>query len=160
MSDLAQDDFLSDEITGRSTVYPDDCDHMGHMNVAAYTRKFDEATWAFWGSVGFSYDYMLAEGCGLAAMESRLTYHKELFPGESFVTRSRFVWIKPKVAQFHHRLYALKHGDAGMVEIKAATCTYTVACLDRAAHRARPFPEAIANRIQALLKPLPEGESS
>lgn len=31
--------------TYRGTVYPWQCDHMGHMNVMWYAGKFDEATW-------------------------------------------------------------------------------------------------------------------
>ena len=148
-------DFGSDAITGRSTVYSDDCDHMGHMNVAAYTRKFDEATWAFWNSVGMTPTVMQAQQIGIAALESRLTYHRELFPGESFLVRSRFVWLKPKTARFHHRLYVLIDDGKGNVETLAATCTYTVACLDRAAHKATQFPGSVAARIKSILKPLP-----
>jgi acyl-CoA thioester hydrolase len=32
-------------ITYRGTVYPWQCDHMGHMNVMWYVAKFDEASW-------------------------------------------------------------------------------------------------------------------
>ena len=32
-------------ITYRGTVYPWQCDHMGHMNVMWYVGKFDEASW-------------------------------------------------------------------------------------------------------------------
>ncbi len=148
-------DFHTDPILGRSTVYAEDCDHMGHMNVAAYTRKFDEATWALWTGVGMGRAAMDATGTGIAALESRLTYHREMFPGESFVTRSRFVWLKAKTAQFHHRLYVLLDTESDLAEVLAATCTYTVACLDRQARKARPFPDSVVDRIRPLLNPLP-----
>ena len=32
-------------ITQRGTVYPWECDHMGHMNVRWYAAKFDDACW-------------------------------------------------------------------------------------------------------------------
>jgi acyl-CoA thioester hydrolase len=150
-------DFSSDEITGRSTVYPDDCDHMGHMNVATYVRKFDEATWALWSGVGMTAAGMLRDQTGIAALESNLTYHKELFPGDSFAVRSRFVWLRAKTAQFHHRLYVLSDDGHGLTETLAATCTYTVACLDREAHKARSFPDAVAARIEPRLKPIDDG---
>lgn len=149
--------FETDEITGRSTVYPDDCDHMGHMNVASYTRKFDEATWAFWSSVGMSFKAMDEAGIGLAAMESNVTYRKELFPGESFLVRSRFVWMREKVARFHHRMYALHDDGEGLTETLAATCTYTVACLNRSAHKAQPWPAGVVERVTPRLKPMDEG---
>ncbi len=31
--------------TYQGTVYPWNCDHMGHMNVQFYVAKFDEAIW-------------------------------------------------------------------------------------------------------------------
>ncbi|HAE01644.1 MAG TPA: thioesterase [Rhodospirillaceae bacterium] len=148
-------DFSTDVVMGRGTVYSDDCDHMGHMNVAAYTRKFDEATWALWNSIGMTATVMQDQKIGIAALESRLTYRRELFPGESFLVRSRFVWLKAKTAQFHHHLYVLIDDGQQSVETLAATCTYTAACLDRAAHKATQFPSAIAARITSVLKPLP-----
>jgi acyl-CoA thioester hydrolase len=148
--------FDQDSVTAKGTIYPDDCDHMGHMNVAAYTRKYDEGTWALWTSVGFGGQRMLQEGLGLAAMESRVTYHREFFPGESYVIRSRFLCIKPRVARFYHRIYKLVDSGMALEEELAGTCTYTVACLDRSAHKAVPFPEDIAARISVDLRPLPE----
>jgi acyl-CoA thioester hydrolase len=35
---------MPDELTYRGTVYPWQCDHIGHMNVMWYVGKFDEAT--------------------------------------------------------------------------------------------------------------------
>jgi len=149
-------DLHTDEVMGRGTVYPDDCDHMGHMNVATYVRKFDEATWALWAGVGMTARRMLDGGIGIAAMECTLTYQKELFPGDNFVIRSRIVGRGNKVAKFHHRLYRLEEGDDGLVETLASTCSYTVACLDREAHRATTWPADVAPRVDAILAPLTE----
>lgn len=145
--------FETDQSFGQGTVYPMDCDHMGHMNVAAYTRKFDEATWALWSSVGMSAVRMSSDKIGVAALESAMTYGKELFPGDTFIVRSRFVWLKTKTARFHHRLYILKDEGAGLSEVSAATCSYTVACLDRVAHRATAWPNDVSARITPILKP-------
>ena len=38
--------------TYRGVVYPWSIDHVGHMNVASYTARFDEATWHFLGELG------------------------------------------------------------------------------------------------------------
>ncbi|MDW3205898.1 MAG: thioesterase family protein [Alphaproteobacteria bacterium] len=141
-----------DPVTARGTVYPEHCDHMGHMNVAAYTKKFDEATWSLWVTAGMSHKAMTAEGTGLAALESNFTYKRELFPGDTYIIRSRFLKLRDRTATFHHRMYILD----GEEETLAATCTYTAACLDRAAHRARSFPDAVAAKVRARLDPLPE----
>ena len=39
-------------ITHRGCVYPKDCDHMDHLNVAGYVEKFDQATWDLFVEVG------------------------------------------------------------------------------------------------------------
>ncbi len=148
-------DFHEDPVMARGTVYPEHCDHMGHMNVAAYTKKFDEATWSLWVTVGFSHKAMNAEETGLAALESNFTYRRELFPGDTYIVRSRFLKLRDRTATFHHRMYVLD----GEEEALAATCTYTAACLDRAAHKARPFPDAVAGKIRTQLKPLAEEAS-
>ena len=45
---------MSFVITYRGTVYPWQCDHMGHMNVMWYVGKFDEATWQILSTLGLS----------------------------------------------------------------------------------------------------------
>ena len=35
---------METEATYRGTVYPWQCDHVGHMNIMWYVGKFDEAT--------------------------------------------------------------------------------------------------------------------
>ena len=39
-------------ITHRGCVYPKDCDHMDHLNVAGYVEKFVQATWDLFAEVG------------------------------------------------------------------------------------------------------------
>jgi len=39
-------------ITHRGFVYPKDCDHMDHLNVAGYVEKFVQATWDLFAEVG------------------------------------------------------------------------------------------------------------
>lgn len=151
--------YQADTERGRGTVYPGDCDHMGHMNVASYVRKFDEATWALWSSVGMTVGRMNHDQIGIAALESQITYTKELFPGDNFIVRSRFVWVKPKTARFHHRLYVLQDNGSTLNEVQASTCTYTVACLDRHAHMAQPWPEDVHARILPVLRTDQEGET-
>ncbi|NMM46632.1 acyl-CoA thioesterase [Rhodospirillaceae bacterium KN72] len=146
-----------DPVTAQGTIYADECDHMGHFNVAAYTRRFDEATWAMWSGLGLSVEVMERDRIGIAALESRLTYHKELFPGQTIRTRSRVITLGGKTAGFHHRMYLVEDRDGAEVETLSATCTYTVACLDRTARKARVWPDEIAARVKARVRPLEEG---
>ena len=45
---------MSKFVTYLGTVYPWQCDHVGHMNVMWYVRKFDEATWNFFHQLGLT----------------------------------------------------------------------------------------------------------
>ena len=45
--------------TYRGTIYPWQCDHMGHMNVMWYVGKFDEATWQFFSMLGLTPAWLL-----------------------------------------------------------------------------------------------------
>ena len=36
---------IETDATYRGTVYPWQCDHVGHMNIMWYVGKFDEANW-------------------------------------------------------------------------------------------------------------------
>jgi hypothetical protein len=42
------------EATYRGTVYPWQCDHVGHMNIMWYVGKFDEANWNFLARPGLT----------------------------------------------------------------------------------------------------------
>lgn len=143
-------------ITYQGTCYPEDCDHMGHMNVAAYVKKFDHGTWMLWATVGFTRDVMDREDRGLAAMKSELSYLREVHPGDAIRVYSHFVTRSNRSAVFQHDMMLLA---ADGVETPAATCRYRVACLDRTARKAAPFPEDVAARVDAALVPDVEGEA-
>ena len=83
--------MTQETITYQGIAYPDECDHMGHMNVAAYTRKFDEAVWVLWAGIGLTRAVMDAEACGLAALEGTIKYKQEVYPGDAIRVRSQFV---------------------------------------------------------------------
>ena len=71
--------------TYRGAVYPWHCDHMGHMNVMWYTGKFDEATWQLFGLLGLAPAWLRANARGMAAVEQRTAYQRELGPGDTVV---------------------------------------------------------------------------
>lgn len=121
----------------RGTCFPADCDHMGHMNVAAYVKKFDEATWLLWDAVGFSGRRMQADQTGLAALKSEVSYAREVFPGEALTVRSAIREVGNKTARFRHAMTVSKPDGA----VEAATCEYLVCHLDRAGHKGAPWPD-------------------
>jgi acyl-CoA thioester hydrolase len=125
----------------RGTVYPWQCDHMGHMNVMWYVGKFDEATWNFFSEVGLTRAYLEANGRGMAAVEQVIQYKKELVAGDTVAVYSAPIEVKDKVLRFTHEMRNTQKGEV------AATTTLTTVFLDTDARKATPFPANIRSKI-------------
>jgi acyl-CoA thioester hydrolase len=65
------------EATYRGTVYPWQCDHVGHMNIIWYVGKFDEANWNLFARIGLTPTYLRESGRGMAAVEQNISYKRE-----------------------------------------------------------------------------------
>jgi acyl-CoA thioester hydrolase len=139
---------MSDEksglITYRGAVYPRDCDHMGHVNVAIYTAKFDEASWVLFCEIGLSPTYLRGEH-GMAGVQQNISYKQELFAGDAIEVRSRVLEVAEKRLRMRHDMYNLETGAL------VASCELTGVHLDKAAHKACAFPPAVRQKAEALL---------
>ncbi|HEY7574421.1 MAG TPA: thioesterase family protein, partial [Thermoanaerobaculia bacterium] len=87
-------------VTYRGAVYPSQCDHMGHMNVAWYVAKFDEATWQLFAAIGLTRSRLRAENRGMAGVEQHIEYKHELFAGDVVTVTSRILEVRDKVLRF------------------------------------------------------------
>ncbi len=132
-------------LTYRGTVYPMHCDHMGHMNVASYVAKFDEAAWSLFCALGLTPSYLRGERFGMAGVQQNITYRQELFPGDVLEVRSRVLEITEKRIRFEHVMTNVESGEV------AASCELTAVHLDKVAHKAIPFPAGVRAKAQALL---------
>jgi len=132
-------------ITYRGTVYPRDCDHMGHMNVAAYIEKFDHATWNFMADRGLTRPYLAENGIGLAAVSQNIVYKRELRPGDVMTVRSELLELSGKKVRFRSVMYNGATGE------EAAEIEQLAVCIDTSLRRARPFPEEIVTMAQEHL---------
>jgi hypothetical protein len=73
---------MEQEATYRGTVYPWQCDHVGHMNIMWYVGKFDEANWNLFARLGLTPSYLRGSGRGMAAVQQNITYKRELLAGD------------------------------------------------------------------------------
>ena len=103
-------------ITYRGTVYPWQCDHVGHMNVMWYAGKFDEATWQYFATFGLTPSFLREQGRGMAAVRQNITYKRELRPGDVVTIRSGVLEIREKAIRFFHEM---RNDETG--EIAATT---------------------------------------
>ena len=128
-------------LTYRGTIYPWHCDHMGHMNVMWYVGKFDEATWHLLALAGLTGKRMRAEDIGMAAVEQRIEYKRELLAGDRISIRSRFQEVREKVLLFAHEMVNEETQEV------AARTFLTAVCLDTTTRKARPLPADVRERI-------------
>lgn len=131
--------------TYRGVVYPNQLDHMGHMNVQWYTSKFDEATWHLFSMVGLTNRYIKEDQCGMAALEQKTEYKAEVMPGDLLVVKSELLEISEKTLRFKHYMY-----DAE-TEALSATSELLAVHLDRQARRSRALPDFVKANCQAFL---------
>lgn len=136
---------MSAQTTYFGTVYPAECDHMGHLNVAHYVQKFDAASWNFFFNFGVTRETMDGGNYAVAAVEQKIAYKRELMPGDVIEVRSRVLEVKEKAIRFIHEMI---HRESGQI---AATSEYVTVCLDRAQRKARPYPESVLALARSLI---------
>src|SRR5215218_1648009 len=135
----------TNEITHRGTVYPWQCDHMGHMNVMWYTGRFDEASWQFLAQNGLYRSVGTADGLALAAVQQNITYERELRAGDTVSIRSRFIEIREKVLRFVHEMTNDQTGE------RVAVSELTAVQMDPETRRSTPFPVGFRKRVESIL---------
>ena len=131
--------------TYRGTVYPNQLDHMGHMNVQWYTAKFDEGTWQLFSSVGITPSYIRENNRGMAGLEQTTKYKAEVMAGDLLHIKSKILEVKDKTIRFIHIMYNSE------TEIEVATSELIVVHLDRVQRKACPLPKAINEKCMTLL---------
>jgi acyl-CoA thioester hydrolase len=131
--------------TYRGVVYPWQMDHMDHMNVQFYTARFDEATWHLFAALGMATSYFRESRRGMAALEQRTLYKRELHAGALVRITSELLEMKPKTIRFLHRMY-----DTGSGE-EVATSELVGAHIDTDARKAVPFPDDVVARQASFM---------
>jgi acyl-CoA thioester hydrolase len=118
---------MESEATYRGTVYPWQCDHVGHMNIMWYVGRFDEANWNLFARLGLTPSYLRESGRGMAAVQQNISYKRELLAGD----------IVEKLIRFMHEM---RNAETGEV---VAACEITGVHMDRQARKSTPFADAI-----------------
>jgi len=131
-------------ITYRGTVFPWQCNHMGHMNVMWYKGKFDEASWQLLSSVGLTRSRFRKEGAGMAAVEQHIEYNRELHAGDIVTIRSAILEVRDKSIRLRHQMTNDETGDV-------AAITTIVVHLDIGLRKARSLPSDVHTRAAAMM---------
>jgi len=123
---------------------------MDHLNVAAYVEKFDQATWNFFADLGLTTAYLRENAIGLAAVEQKITYKRELRPGDVLTIRTQLIELAGKKIRFHHEMTNGATGDV------AAVVDQLALCIDSRARTSRPFPDAIVAKARPFIAAAPQ----
>ncbi len=143
---------MESEATCRGTVYPWQCDHVGHMNIMWYAGKFDEANWNLFARIGLTPTYLRESGRGMAAVQQNINYRRELLAGDIVEVTSLLLEVRAKSIRFLHEM---RNAETGEV---AAVCEITAVHLDRQAHKSTAFADAILKSAERQLAvPEPAG---
>ncbi|MBX9588714.1 MAG: thioesterase family protein [Hyphomonadaceae bacterium] len=132
-------------LTYRGAVYPRDCDHIGHVNVATYGAKFDEANWVFFCEIGLTPSYLRGERHGMAGVQQNIAYKQELFAGDVIEIRTQVLDVADKRLRFRHEMRSIE--SATVVAVSEITAVH----LDKQGHKACALPEAVRRSAKALL---------
>ena len=129
-------------LTYRGAVHSSDCDHIGHMNIASYGAKFDEANWVFFCDIGITPTYLRGDRYGMAGVQQNITYKQELFAGDVIEIRSQVLEIGDKRIRMRHEMRNIETGEV------AAACEITAVHLDKQGHKSCDFPRPSAPQPQ------------
>ena len=97
--------------TYRGVVYPWSIDHVGHMNVASYTARFDEATWHLLGALGLTPEFMKENNRSAVAADQRTQYKREVLSGALLHITSELRELGRKSIRFTHTMYDSSRGE-------------------------------------------------
>ncbi len=128
-------------VTHRGTVYPWQCDHMGHMNVMWYVGKFNEATWHLFAAIGLTPKRLREEAIGMVAVEQHIEYKRELLAGDLITIRSSVREVRDKAIVLLHEMTNQE------TEEMAARTVLTGVCIDIATRKARSLPPGVRRRF-------------
>jgi acyl-CoA thioester hydrolase len=117
-------------------VLPEWIDINGHMNVAYYLLAFDLAVDALWSQIGITNDYIETTRGSTFAVESHITWQRELQEGEPFVITSQLIAFDEKRIHQFQRMY---HAQQNFL---AATGEWMNLHVDLDTRRVSQWPEA------------------
>ena len=132
-------------ITYRGTVYPWQCDFMGHMNSMWYVGKFDEASWQLLASVGLTRSLFQEQGAGMVAVEQHIEYERELLAGDIVSVRSAILEVTDKAIRMVHEM---RKDDTGAL---MARTTIVGVHIDTKTRRAHSLPAIVRARAQTKI---------
>ena len=128
-----------------TTVQPEWIDYNGHMNVAHYLTVFDQAMDAFNETMGIGAAYRAETQNSLFALESRLTYQREVVLGDPLRITLQLLDLDEKRLHFFERMY---HAEKDTV---MATVEQLVIHVNLATRHSSVMPPAVYRQLETIM---------
>jgi acyl-CoA thioester hydrolase len=125
-------------------VQPEYIDANGHMNVGYYTLLFDKALDLPWELLGIYSKQLLQAGMSSFALESHLTYQRELKLGDPLHFDIRILDYDAKRVHYFLRMFHARE------RYLAATCEQLSTCMNMNLRRSTSWSEQALGNIAAL----------
>lgn len=119
-------------------------DYNGHMNLAYYVLAFDHATDAFFDYIGLGVAYLEANNCSTFALESHVTYGREMKVGNPMRFETQLLDHDAKRLHYMHFMY---HEEEGYL---ASTNELISLHVDMTQRRSAPMPQSVIERLDQV----------
>lgn len=116
-------------------VLPEWLDYNGHMNVAYFVMIFDHGTDTFYPLIGLGKPYRLRTGKSTFAVETHITYQKELSVNEEVKVTTQLLGFDNKRIHYFHTMWHVEKG------VQMATLEQLALHVDLTTRRVEPMPE-------------------
>lgn len=127
-----------------AVVLPQWIDYNGHMNVGYYHVAFDMASEPFFEFLGFTPEFRKRTNGSTFALESHLSFVRELKVGEPIRYEARLLDFDSKRLHFYQEMF---HGTEGWL---AATYESLSVHVDMNLRRTAPMPDELMQRLDAV----------
>ncbi len=131
--------------TNRGVVFPEHCDHFGHMNTRYYGHFFDEANWHIWAKAGI--DHAMFERLGVVVVIGTITteFIQEVKAGDLLVIEGVFRKLGGKSITYEQHM---RHAEKGHL---CARETVTEVCFDPKTRKSAEMPAEMRAALEAIL---------
>jgi acyl-CoA thioester hydrolase len=129
---------------GGFTVVPEYIDPNGHMNVGYYSVLFDKALDLPWEILGLGYASIKASGRSSFALETHVTYQRELHEGDPLDFTFQLLDFDPK--RIHYFMTMLHARERWL----AATSESISICIDMTTRRSTTWPDDRIAHLRVL----------
>lgn len=110
-------------------------DYNGHMNVAYFVLIFDHGTDAFYPLIGLGKPYRQRTGKSTFAVESHITYQRELSVNEEVMVTTQLIGFDAKRIHYFHRMLHVEKN------VQMATLEQLALHVDLTTRKVEPMPE-------------------